>query len=63
MKSLLEQIKKLDQLIRQLQKLASRMKAGQIVDAHRECNNLIGALMKNREDLIKEAEQGEDNGE
>ena len=65
MKSLLEQVKKLDQVIRQLHKLASRMKAGQIVDAHRECCNLIGALQKNREDVIASADNKEedDNGE
>ena len=66
MKSLLEQVKKLDQVIRQLHKLASRMKAGQIVDAHRECHNLIGALQKDKEDLIGSADnkkRGEENGE
>jgi len=61
MKSLLEQVKKLDQVIRQLQKLSSRMKAGQIVDAYRECNNLIGSLMQDRENLIKSADSGEEN--
>ena len=64
MKSLLEQVKELDQVIRQLHKLASRMKAGQIVDAHRECHSLIGSLQKDREDLIASAEKKEnDNGE
>jgi len=59
MKSLLEQVKELDRIVRQLHKLASRMKAGQIVDAHRECHNLIGSLQKNREDLIGAVESGE----
>jgi len=55
MSSLLEQVKGLDQVIRQLQKLSSRMKAGQIVDAYRDCNNLIGNLMQDREKLIEGA--------
>ena len=62
MKSLLEQVKELDRIIRQLQKLSSRMKVGQVVDAHRECNNLIGGLMRNREDIINEA-SGEENAD
>ena len=57
MKSLLDQVSELDRLIRQLHKLASRMKEGQIVDAHRECHSLIGSLQKNRADLITSSEE------
>ena len=56
MKSLLDQVTELDRLIRQLHKLASRMKEGQVVDAYRDCHNLIGSLQKNRADLIKSSE-------
>lgn len=63
MKSLLEQVRELDQMIRQLQKLASRMKSGQIVDAHRDCNNLIGNLMQNREKLIADVDSGKEHAE
>jgi len=63
MKSLLEQVKGLDQVIRQLQKLSSRMKAGQIVDAYRDCNNLIGNMMQDREKLIGSASSEKDDGE
>jgi len=62
MKSLLEQVKGLDFVIRQLQKLASSMKAGQIVDAHRDCHNLIGNLMQDREKLISSASLEDKDG-
>jgi len=64
MKTLLEQVTELDKLIRQLQKMLSRMQAGQFIDAYRECHSLIGSLMKNRTDLIGEVGKvGEDNAE
>lgn len=57
MKTLLEQVSELDRLIRQLQKMLSRMQAGQFIDAYRECQSLIGSLQKNRADLIEEADK------
>ena len=54
MKSPLEQVNELDDLIRQLRKLASRIRAGQNVDGWRECNRIIAILEKYKQDLIKE---------
>lgn len=57
MKSLLNDVNELDYLIRQLQKLASRIRSGEIVDAWRECNGLIAYVNKAKQDLIKDAEK------
>jgi len=53
MKSLLEQVDALDDLIRQLQKMESKMRSGQLIDAWREVNRIMAALQKNKQDLIK----------
>ena len=54
MKSLLEQVNELDNLIRQLRKMESKMNAGQFIAAWRECNRIVAALEKSKEVLIKE---------
>jgi hypothetical protein len=54
MKSLLESVNELDYLIRQLQKLASRIRSGENVDGWRECNGLIAHVSKAKEDLLKD---------
>jgi hypothetical protein len=58
MKNLLQNVNELDYLIRQLQKLASRIRSGENVDGWRECNGLISYVMKAKEDLIKSVEIG-----
>ena len=57
MKSLLEQVNGLDDLIRQLRKMASKMTAGQFIDAWRECNRLVSSLERAKQDLIKDSEK------
>jgi hypothetical protein len=62
MKSLLEQVKGIDQVIRQLQIISSRMEAGQFIDAHRRCHNLMGSLMQHKADLIdSNVKEGDDD--
>ena len=56
MKNLLYNVNELDNLIRQLQKLASRIRSGENVDAWRECNGLIAYVNKAKQDLLKEVE-------
>jgi hypothetical protein len=56
MKSLLQNLKEVDYLISQLQKLASRIRAGENVDAWRECNGLIAFADRRKQELIKESE-------
>ena len=56
MKNLLNNVNELDYLIRQLQKLASRIRSGEIIDAWRELNGLISYVNKAKQDLIKEVE-------
>ena len=52
MKSLLEKIDTIDELIRQLRKIDSRMRAGQWIDAWRENNRIIGILGKEKKDIL-----------
>ena len=56
MKSLLHDVNELDYFIRQLQKLACRIRSGENVDAWRECNGLIAYVTKAKQDLIIQAE-------
>jgi len=60
MKSLLDDVNELDFLIRQLSKLASRIRSGEIVDAWRECNGLISYVNRVKQDLIKNSEKKPD---
>ena len=53
MKSLLDDVNELDFLIRQLNKLSSRIRSGECVDGYRECNGLIAYVTKAKQDLIK----------
>jgi cell fate (sporulation/competence/biofilm development) regulator YlbF (YheA/YmcA/DUF963 family) len=58
MKSLLEQVEQLDGMIHQLEKLESKLQAGRIIDAWRECCRLIAALNKVKKDVISSSEAG-----
>ena len=53
MKSLLEQVNELDNLIRQMHKMISKMNAGQFIDAWREAHRITALLEKAKQDLIK----------
>ena len=59
MKSLLETIDGLEQLIRQLHKLESKMRSGQIIDAWRETNRIIAKLEAEKTRLIEEDKSSE----
>jgi hypothetical protein len=53
MKSLLEKINEVDELIRVMQKMESKMRSGQFIDAWRECNRIIASLERAKQDIIK----------
>jgi len=53
MKSLLDNVIELDDLIRQLHKMESRLRSGQVIDAHRECCRLIAYFNATKKNLIK----------
>lgn len=53
MKSLLERVSKLDNLLRQLHKIESKMHAGQFIAAWRELRGVIKMLEDSRKDLIE----------
>jgi head-tail adaptor len=57
MKSLLEQVNGLDSLHRQLQKMESRMRSGQFIDAWKDCTRLIAIIDRAKSDLIKSEEE------
>ena len=52
MKSPLEQVKQLDNLIHRLSKMESQMQTGRWLDAHRECCSLREAFKRARQDLM-----------
>ena len=56
MKSLLEQVSELDELIRQVEKLRSKLWVGQVVQAWRDAGRIEGSLRKGRKDLIKNSQ-------
>lgn len=56
MKNLLHDVNELDYFIRQLQKIASRIRSGENVDGWRECCSLIAHVEKAKQDLIAEVE-------
>lgn len=55
MKSPLEQIDELNNLIRQLQKLATKIYAGEDVPAYRDVNRIISSLEISKNNIIKGA--------
>jgi cell fate (sporulation/competence/biofilm development) regulator YlbF (YheA/YmcA/DUF963 family) len=57
MKSLLDNVNELDVIIRQLEKMESRMRSGQWIDAWRECNRLLAAINRAKQDLIKKEQE------
>jgi hypothetical protein len=63
MKSLLEQVNELDDLTRKLHKMESKMRAGQWIDAWRECCRIIAALEKNKQDLLKANEEKDEGND
>ena len=56
MKSLLDKVEELDYLVRQLEKMNSKMHAGNWIDAWRENCRLISHVSKHRQNLINSAE-------
>ena len=52
MKSPLENINEVDEIIRQLQKMDSKMNAGQFIGAYRECNRLLAFFIKVKQGLL-----------
>ena len=55
MDSVMEKIEVLETLIRDLRKVESKMRVGQIIDAWREQTRIIAYVDKARQNFIKEA--------
>ena len=53
MKTMLERVDALDNLIRQLRKMESNMYNGQFIDAWREGNRLIASLIRDKKQLTE----------
>jgi hypothetical protein len=54
MKSILEQVEGINYLVRELEKIQSKMLAGQFIKAEREVSRLMGILMKDKQLLLRE---------
>jgi len=57
MKSLLERIEGLDELISKMQRLESRMRSGEFIDAWKEITRIIAFLFENKRQIIREAQE------
>jgi len=57
MKTLLEKVSDIDNLVRQLRKMESRLRAGQVIDAWRELNRIIALLEREKESVLADAEK------
>jgi len=55
MKSLLDSVEEIENLIRQLQKMASKMNVGQFIPAWRDLNRIIAELDKEKKKLLENA--------
>lgn len=53
--SLLTDVKQIDFLIRQLQKIESKLRAGQIIDAWRELTRVLALLQKSKDALFQDS--------
>ena len=56
MKTLLEQTSELDNIIRQLRKMESKMRSGQWIDAWRQCTKIIAMLETSKKNVIMDRE-------
>jgi len=63
MKSLLESVRDLDELLNNLQKTAGFIRMGHDIDAWRECHRIIANVNKNKQDLIASANRSSKNEE
>jgi hypothetical protein len=61
MSGLLQNMEEVDFIIRQVHKLASLIKAGQIVDAWREVNKLLSYFEDIKQNIIKNAAKKVEN--
>jgi hypothetical protein len=61
MKSLLENVNTIDDIIRQLQKMESKMVMGQVIGAYRECCKLIAFFVRAKQELIRAEEKEKKN--
>lgn len=59
MKSPLEQVNSIDDLISHLQKIDSRMMVGHFIDAWRDIRKIISFLEKSKMDIIQEEKNKE----
>lgn len=53
-KSALESVENINRVIRQLQKVSSMQRNGQVIDAHRLLHKLISEMENNKRSIIEE---------
>lgn len=52
MKVLIEKVERLDSIIRQFEKMISKMNAGQFIFAYRDANRMLAEFKEDRKNLI-----------
>lgn len=60
MKTLFDSVSELDNLHRQLQKMESKMRSGQWIDAWKEVMRLMAVIEKEKSNLIKRETENEE---
>ena len=63
MNSILNDVQALEELIRKLTKIDSKLNAGQFIAAYRENRSLIAILEKNKQDIIQGYKDEENKSE
>lgn len=52
-KTIIDRVEKLDSVIRQFEKMISKMNSGQFIFAYRDANRLLSEFKMDRKELIK----------
>jgi hypothetical protein len=60
MTNLLNDVNAIDELIHRLQKMESKLRSGQIIDAWRDCCGVLAMLTKHKQKLIEDADTTHD---
>ena len=61
MSDLLRDIEQVDYIVRQLQKIESKMQVGHFIPAYRELCRMVGYFLKVKQDILRENVDGKNN--
>ena len=60
--NLLNDINAIDEIIHRLQKMESKMRSGQFIDAWRDCCGVMATLSRHKQQVIANSEKEKSNG-